>query len=403
MKVVFIAPFPPELFKSKLTLRDESTLSHPCSWVRALSQELVRSCGIELHVITTSPNVVGDTSFNVDGITYYFIDSSLPRIVTKMLGLHYTASLGMKPLVKIWRCLRQIEPDIVHGHGTESYYSLAAVYSGYKAVVSVQGIMAHVFLAEKSARSRVVRHFERHTIRKAQYINVKNEVSREFVEAVNPGARVFFIEPAINGIFWSRPLPQLSHRLFFAGALVKRKGIEEFIEVIARVRRAIPDLEAVVFGDGASDYIARLKEFAASLGVGDKVHFFGQVDFSRMVEMYGKGGVFCLSSYVETTSNATVEAMAAGLPVVATNVGSVARIVEHGKTGVIVERGAIDAMASAAISILTNESLYYAYGKAGRESLSGHWNSLSVAKKHVEMYRVILEGERNPRSSVPAR
>jgi glycosyltransferase involved in cell wall biosynthesis len=396
MKIAFCAPFPPELFRSIVRLRDDGQRSHPCSWIRALSQKLSELQDIELHIITISANVMGDSSFSADGVHYHFIDSSLPLWLTKALGLDPTSSLWIRPLARICKRLREISPDIVHGHGTEGCFSLAAVYSRFPHVISIQGVMADVFGEEGSRRARIVRHFEAHTVRKARYINVKNYVTRDFVEKLKVKAQVFFIEPSINEIFWSRDAPQYGKKLFFSGSLIKRKGIEEFIHVVSRLQATVPGLKAYVLGEGSADYVARLKGLAESLGVIEKVLFTGQIDFARIVDLYSLGGIFCMTSHVEASPNVVLEAMAAGLPVVSTNVGALPKIVEDGKSGIVVNRSCIDEMVSAISGILNNESLYYNFGRRGREIATSRWKPSIIAQKHLEMYKHIIDKENFP-------
>lgn len=116
------------------------------------------------------------------------------------------------------------------------------------------------------------------------------------------------------------------------GRLVDIKGIDLLVETAARTCRIFPDVHFVIAGDGHLK--SRLEKQARCLEIAHRVHFLGwQKDLSSV---YADLDVFALSSHNEGTPVAVIEAMAAGVPVVATAVGGVADILEHGKLGSLV-------------------------------------------------------------------
>src|SRR5437868_6921555 len=114
-----------------------------------------------------------------------------------------------------------------------------------------------------------------------------------------------------------------------------------FLRAAARVRATVPDAAFVIAGEG--ELMPGLRELAAELGIAGDVHFIGRCDDVAMLLHASNAGV--LSSKAEGFANAILEYMAAGLPVVATDVGGVREAVVEGETGYVVASGDDEQMA----------------------------------------------------------
>jgi glycosyltransferase involved in cell wall biosynthesis len=135
------------------------------------------------------------------------------------------------------------------------------------------------------------------------------------------------------------------------------KAIDLLLEAAARV-----EAHFVVVGDGPER--TKLVELAGSLGIEGRVTFTGVRD--DVAELLRLADLFVLSSDTEAFPNAVLEAMASGLPVVATGVGCVPEIVEDGISGVIVRRRDVDGLAAAIQSLLSDRALAESYGREAR-------------------------------------
>jgi glycosyltransferase involved in cell wall biosynthesis len=174
------------------------------------------------------------------------------------------------------------------------------------------------------------------------------------------------------------------------GNIVKRKGIEEFIRSYVILKSEFKDLRGYVIGKGSEKYIKTLADWIRMSGFVDDLNFPGQIRHEEIVELYSNGGVFCLPSYTENCPNAVMEAMAAGLPVVASRVGDVGNIVACRNSGILVERKNIDALVDAISVLLREKELFLTYGKRGRGIANARWRPEIIAQKHIEMYKDIL-------------
>ncbi len=133
------------------------------------------------------------------------------------------------------------------------------------------------------------------------------------------------------------------------GRLHADKGIYDLLDALSQLRAAVPDVRLVCAGEGERAAVAR---YAERLGIGDAVKFTGWVGPSGKRALLESAAVCALPSYDEGMPLGLLEAMAAGVPVVATRVGGVPDIVEDGVSGILVEPGSPLALAGAIVRVL---------------------------------------------------
>ncbi len=152
-------------------------------------------------------------------------------------------------------------------------------------------------------------------------------------------------------------------RIVTVGALSPRKGQEYAIEAMRLVTDAGLDARLVLVGSGVDE--AMLEKLIAARKLGDRVTLAGEHPDPR--GFLKDADVFLLPSRQEGFSNAILEAMAAGLPVIATDVGGNAEAIEHGRGGLIVEPFNPQAIASAITELDHNRAEFGAMGRFNRE------------------------------------
>ena len=136
----------------------------------------------------------------------------------------------------------------------------------------------------------------------------------------------------------------------YVGILRSVKGHEVTFRAVKTVVESMPDAKFLIVGDGPRE--AALKDYVADLNVSDHVIFSGFVD--DIAEIYSFTDVAVLSSWSEGLPQSLLQAMASGVPVVATRVGGVPEVVIHEKTGLLVEAGDHEALAKGVIRILND-------------------------------------------------
>jgi N-acetyl-alpha-D-glucosaminyl L-malate synthase BshA len=163
------------------------------------------------------------------------------------------------------------------------------------------------------------------------------------------------------------------------------KNPTDVVRVFARVAAEVP-ARLVMVGDGPE--VCRSRELASALGVGDRVRFLGETpDVARVLAC---ADLFLLPSSQESFGLAALEAMACGVPVIATRVGGVPEVVSDGETGLLFEPGDMDAMARSAVKLLRSEQDLRRMGDAARGRVIETFTPDEIVPKYEAFYEKVL-------------
>jgi len=164
------------------------------------------------------------------------------------------------------------------------------------------------------------------------------------------------------------------------------KRVHDVIEIFDRVRRNVPS-KLLLMGDGPERSPA--ERLVLQKRIHDDVIFLGKQE--QVSETLAIADVLLLPSQLESFGLAALEAMASEVVPVATRVGGVPEVIEHGITGFLGEVGDVDAMANFASEILGDESRLRAMGKACRKWAADHFSANSIIPQYENFYRRVLE------------
>jgi colanic acid/amylovoran biosynthesis glycosyltransferase len=162
-----------------------------------------------------------------------------------------------------------------------------------------------------------------------------------------------------------RPSAEGGDGILCVAALSRRKGHAVLLDALALLHERGTPARLTLVGDGPER--PRLEAQAEQLGLGDAVRFTGPVANDAVPGYYARADVFCLPSFAEGLPTVLMEAMAAGLPVVATNVNGTAELVEDGVSGRVVAPARADLLADALEPLLGDPRLRERIGRAARE------------------------------------
>ena len=178
-------------------------------------------------------------------------------------------------------------------------------------------------------------------------------------------------------------VPSVSRYLLFVGSLIERKGPDVLVRALSRV-----GLGCVFIGDGPMR--ASLERLAARRGVGDRVVFLGSLDPSEVQRYYGGAEALVLPSVSEGVPLVAVEALRAGIPVVASNLEGIASVVRDRDNGLLVEPGD-EASLGAALALLESDDALATSLRRGATRSARSVLSWSTVAGHL---RGVYEGNR---------
>jgi glycosyltransferase involved in cell wall biosynthesis len=290
-------------------------------------------------------------------------------------------------LLELLRLLRQEHPHLVHVNSAKAAVlgRLAAGLAGIP--IRVYTVHGWAFLAHDGFAAAAYRWIER-ALRPLTTVTVcVSERERE----AGLAARVCREETTIvirNGVTASAldaAKPRSARpRLVMVGRLQAPKDPITLVRALALVRAV--DFEAVLVGEGPER--AAVEDEIGRLGAGSSVRLLGER--TDVAELLATADVFVLSTRSEGLPLSVLEAMAAGLPVIASNVGGIPELVVHGVSGVLVPPGDPNALAEAIEGLVQNPSLAHELGDAGRRRVVENFDLEAVREAHLALYRRLL-------------
>jgi glycosyltransferase involved in cell wall biosynthesis len=153
--------------------------------------------------------------------------------------------------------------------------------------------------------------------------------------------------------------------LLYVGYLAGYKNISGWLRTAAEVKRRRGRLRAVLVGEKPN---RRIRALVNRIGLKNDLEFTGHLSGNELDRRYGDGRVFLLTSFWEGLPMVALEAMTAGLPVVATDVGDVQNLVKDGLNGYLTSVGDVQGAASAVNRLLSDEELWQAMSESARKS-----------------------------------
>lgn len=302
-------------------------------------------------------------------------------------------------LRRLARFIRENEIDLVHAHDfyTNIFGTAAAALARVPARIAsrreTDGIrsprqrwverraydLAHAVVANAEAvRGQLIRE----GVKPGKAVTVYNGLDTSRLE-VAPGTTR---EDALAAVGLP-PEPGRRFVTIVANMLHPMKDQETFLRAARRVRERVPDARFVLAGDGPR--VETLRATAAGLGLGEDTFFLGRC--SRVAELLFASDVCVLSSKgVEGLSNSIIEYMAAGRPVVATDVGGARESVADGETGYVVRPEDDAAIAEHVVGLLTDADKAREMGARGRERATRMFSCEARLARTVELYDGLL-------------
>ncbi len=195
-----------------------------------------------------------------------------------------------------------------------------------------------------------------------------------------------FVDPTVYDR--TRYPPLLREELRDGGAVLMHisnfrpvKRVGDVVAIFARVREVMP-AALVMVGDGPDRPLA--EEEARRLGVEEDVHFLGKID--AVAPLLAGADLFLLPSRSESFGLSALEALACGVPVVATDAGGRPEVVRDGVTGRLCPVGDVDAMAAAAIDILADRDRWRAMSAAAAEDARARYSRDAIVERYEALY-----------------
>ncbi|MBA7530294.1 D-inositol-3-phosphate glycosyltransferase [subsurface metagenome] len=220
-------------------------------------------------------------------------------------------------------------------------------------------------------------------------VNFIKENIRNDVIDIPPGIDAEKFKPVNNSIRNEYLIGDADKILLFVGRFVPLKNLPFLIESFKEVIKQTEDVKLMLVGEGALE--KRIKKLIENYKLQKSVIFTGKVDNKELAKYYSAADIFVLSSFYESFSFVTIEAMSCQLPIVATNVGYLPKLIKPGENGFLIESGNVQQFKDAIITLLDDESLAKEMGKRNRIKVQEKYDWVQSAKKLKGVYESLME------------
>lgn len=348
-------------------------------YVYGLAKQL-QNDGYEVMVLSATMDK-GETGFNeLDGLNTY---------IFKAPAKFYGYSIDILSFIYTLKFIRRFNPDVVHVIATRYRFAAGAIAAAK--IMKVKAVYTRTTLPHSEGRRRLPvlldDWFFTKIVRQSDSIIALSRVMKDVMEReIHP--KLIEVIPSFIMRSYCSKAEKDNNRVLFVGRLDRLKGIEHLIKSLCYVRKEIPEVRLSIAGTG--DLMQHLKQLVSRYGLEDNVTFEGHLGEDMLVDIYSRSEIFVFPSLREGMPMALLEAMSAGLPVVAFDIEPNVEALGGGKYGVLVKAGDVKGLAREIVQLLKNEGQKAHYSKVSMER-SKEYSQETIVRRIEEVYSDLFE------------
>jgi glycosyltransferase involved in cell wall biosynthesis len=288
--------------------------------------------------------------------------------------------------------LKEIRPDIVHGQGTEMDCGISAVLSGFPNVLTIHGNMRLIALVNQSrpfSFQWLAARLERLTLPRSDGVVCITHYTQQAV--MDLARRTWVVPNAVDASFFdvnARPATESPARMLCVGLVCVRKNQNAFIRALDAL--AGKHKFELRFCGGAGESAPYDREFLSLVKARPWCVYGGSASRQELKSLLSQATMLVLPSLEDNCPMTVLEAMAAGVPVVAARVGGLPDLIEDGKTGFFCDPLDPASMAAAIEKVLVNPSAAAEVARQAHQRARELFHPEVVARRHLEIYREVL-------------
>lgn len=287
----------------------------------------------------------------------------------------------------------EIKPDIIHAQGADLPGYLA-LRSGIPAVVTVHGMVGEDArfksrLRERARGTLTSWLIERPTVRAARSVVLISPYVSNYYGKMLRG-RIFDIANPVSSRYFEVPRNPLPGRLLYAGRVIPRKGVLELVRAVASMPGSLQP--KLVIAGALTDrmYEKAVRKAISDTNTESRFELKGLLGEKQLLSEFETAQALVLPSFQETAPMVIQQAMAAGIPVVASRICGIPYQVRDGVSGLLVEPGDVDGLRTQLGKLLADPAMAQQFGAEARVAARTSYVASAVAEATVAAYRSTL-------------
>lgn len=396
-KLVWICSFTNAEIDSKLPVWKYTNEYAP--WVINLLKGFEERKDLEIHVISPKEYLKKPTTLIINNIHYHFIPDGVPiwhRHWPEIFRFDvYSNFYFFRKKVK--DTINKIHPDLISLIGAENAMyssSILDLNNKYPTLIVIQGFISQMKKAIKLSAFQNKRIEVEETILKSYKYYAGEQDSSTYISNYNSNHVFFKVYFPINETVASNiKHVNKKYDCIFFGRLSIEKGVEDFIKVIAEIKKKKPDIKACIIGDGD---IRPYSSLANSFNCMSNIEFIGFLKTQNELFEYVKSSrIFLVTPYFERLSSTIREAMFLKVPIIAYSTGGIPYINEFDENIYLVKTGDYQEVARKAILLLENKTLRINLAEKAFQYATQEYSLTTNTQRLISAYQYILEDTNN--------
>ncbi len=304
------------------------------------------------------------------------------------VGFHHRNKIGsaLSAGVWLWFCWKNsLFFDVYHAHQPFSSALVAGItgrLTGKPTICKIPGTASAEYFIRQKARPLDLL---------LDAVVVVNKENKQILGEKLKRPKIHLIPNGIDfgEVFRAKPRTLTSNVVLTVSRLEPGKGVDLLLRAWSRVISVCPAAQLIVIGSGTQEL--DLKLLSRKLGIHDRVQFIGRIDPFNIDNYYREAVCYVSPSFYEGISNSLLEAIRAGVPVVASRIPGNEDVVIHGETGLLFEPNDPEALAEEIVSVLRDGVTARHLALKAYEYVRKNFDINRVAHQYAALYRQLLE------------
>ena len=362
----------------KILILSDANSVHTYRWAKSLKD---KGANIEIFSLFKNDNKFSP-SYKSLGINV--TTSNVNRFILYKYKRNFTKLFYLFALVKLKKYIKKFEPQLIHAHYLTSYGILAWL-TGFKPYcISIWG--DDIFLPSKNF---VLKKFLLSTLRNAHQLFSTSYAINDLINN-KYGFKTKIIPFGVDTKLF-KPLTNKKSGPIVIGiikSIEPHNGLENLIDAFnILIKKNIKKIKLNIVGTGSLEN--KIKKMVREYNLGKEVKFFGHVSHNKIIPHYQKLSIFVCPSLRESFGVSVIEASASAVPVIANNVGGLKEVVQHNKTGYLLNTKNIQILASSLEKLIIDDDLRINLGQNGRDFVKQNFNWDTNLEEMLDAYKKI--------------
>jgi glycosyltransferase involved in cell wall biosynthesis len=340
MKVAWISFFPIEWMPEAPEELRRMPRQHPAPWERVLLEELKQVPGLELEVFSVRKHFPRSCQFDHEGVTFHCV--KVPSGL-RTLSLFWWETLALR------RRLKALKPDLVHAWGTERGTALVASRLSFPYLVTMQGLLGWIRqYIEPDLYTRLEERLERISLQRASVVTAESSFAVGWLRERYPHLEVRQAEHAPDSLFHrvERQPPNRPIQFLHIGAISPIKGTDLLLKGLDQMRQELDFRLTLVGLPTTPEFLTQIKA-ETSAALWERITLRHNLSPAQIAEQMARATMMLFPTRVDNSPNSVKEAVVAGVPVVASEVGGILDYVIPGRNGLRFPAGNLEAFVAA--------------------------------------------------------